>query len=110
MHRVHHRAQLGTEEGTLPQSETAATDSPQLPAPRPPVHTADASFGSGGLSVGASGYPGWVRSASAERCHFSDPPLGWLEHDGEPPFVEGTLVGWKVEHLSKERDAPPVCW
>lgn len=32
----------------------------------------------------------------------------WLDHDGELPIVEGTLVRLKVEHLSKERDAPPV--
>nr|WP_275466344.1 hypothetical protein [Streptomyces noursei] len=31
-----------------------------------------------------------------------------LEHDGELPIVEGTLVRLKVEHLSKEREAPPV--
>ncbi|MFH9735731.1 NF041680 family putative transposase [Streptomyces sp. NPDC017260] len=32
----------------------------------------------------------------------------WLEHDGELPVVEGTLVRLKVEQLSKEREAPPV--
>lgn len=32
----------------------------------------------------------------------------WLEHDSELPIVEGTLVRLKVEHLSKEREAPPV--
>lgn len=32
----------------------------------------------------------------------------WLDHEGEPPLVEGTLIRLKVEHLSKERDAPPV--
>lgn len=32
----------------------------------------------------------------------------WLEHDGELPVVEGTLIRLKVEHLSKEREAPPV--
>lgn len=32
----------------------------------------------------------------------------WLDHEGELPLVEGTLVRLKVEHLSKERDAPPV--
>lgn len=31
-----------------------------------------------------------------------------LDHDGELPVVEGTLIRLKVEHLSKERDAPPV--
>ncbi|MFE7901507.1 NF041680 family putative transposase [Streptomyces sp. NPDC057424] len=32
----------------------------------------------------------------------------WLGHDGELPLVEGTLIRSKVEHLSKDRDAPPV--
>ncbi|MFI1209756.1 NF041680 family putative transposase [Streptomyces sp. NPDC020802] len=32
----------------------------------------------------------------------------WLDHKGELPLVEGTLVRFEVEHLSKERDAPPV--
>ncbi|MEU9134502.1 NF041680 family putative transposase [Streptomyces sp. NPDC048404] len=31
-----------------------------------------------------------------------------LDHDGELPLVEGTLIRLKVEHLSKERDTPPV--
>jgi hypothetical protein len=32
----------------------------------------------------------------------------WLDHEGELPLVEGTLVRLKVEHLSKDREAPPV--
>ncbi len=32
----------------------------------------------------------------------------WLEPDGELPVVEGILVRLKVEHLSKDRQAPPV--
>jgi hypothetical protein len=32
----------------------------------------------------------------------------WLDHDGELPVVEGTLIRLTVEHLSKDRDAPPV--
>ncbi|MGY5124211.1 NF041680 family putative transposase [Streptomyces nigrescens] len=32
----------------------------------------------------------------------------WLEHEGELPIVEGTLIRLKVEHLSKDREAPPV--
>ncbi len=33
---------------------------------------------------------------------------GWLDHDGQLPTVEGTLVRLKVEHLSKKREAPAV--
>ncbi|WP_329537691.1 transposase (plasmid) [Streptomyces sp. NBC_01450] len=32
----------------------------------------------------------------------------WLEHDAELPIVEGTLVRLEVEHLLKDREAPPV--
>jgi hypothetical protein len=32
----------------------------------------------------------------------------WLDHEDELPLVEGTLIRLKVEHLSKDRDAPPV--
>jgi hypothetical protein len=32
----------------------------------------------------------------------------WLDHEGELPLVEGTLIRLKVEHLSKDREAPPV--
>ncbi len=30
----------------------------------------------------------------------------WLDHDGELPLAEGTLIRLKVEHLSKDREAP----
>ncbi|MFE9727355.1 transposase [Streptomyces sp. NPDC005794] len=32
----------------------------------------------------------------------------WLDHDGELPLVEGTLIRLKVEHLSKDGNTPPV--
>jgi hypothetical protein len=32
----------------------------------------------------------------------------WLEHEGELPLIEGTLIRLKVEHLSKDREAPAV--
>ncbi|MFD1541501.1 transposase, partial [Nonomuraea guangzhouensis] len=32
----------------------------------------------------------------------------WLDHEGEPPIIEGTLIRLKVEHLPGDRDAPPV--
>jgi hypothetical protein len=32
----------------------------------------------------------------------------WLDHEGEFPLIEGTLIRLKVEHLSKVREAPPV--
>ncbi|GGT47766.1 hypothetical protein GCM10010176_107930 [Nonomuraea spiralis] len=32
----------------------------------------------------------------------------WLDHEGELPLVEGTLIRLKVEHLPGDRDAPPI--
>ncbi|MFD5610580.1 NF041680 family putative transposase [Kitasatospora sp. NPDC127060] len=32
----------------------------------------------------------------------------WIDDDGELPLVEGTLVRLKVDHLPRDRDAPPV--
>ncbi len=50
--------------------------------------------------------------AEAQAWHRVHPRLthrsAWLDHDGELPIVEGTLVRLKAEHLSKEREAPPV--
>ncbi|MGW7103258.1 NF041680 family putative transposase [Streptomyces sp. NPDC054838] len=50
--------------------------------------------------------------AEAQACHRVHPRLthrsAWRKHDGELHVIEGTLVRLKVEHLSKEREAPPV--
>ncbi|MGW2842033.1 transposase, partial [Streptomyces sp. NPDC001493] len=52
---------------------------------------------------------GKARAQAWDRVH---PRLthrsSWVHHDGELPVIEGTLVRLKVEHLSKDRDAPPV--
>ncbi|MEU7004763.1 transposase [Nonomuraea sp. NPDC046570] len=32
----------------------------------------------------------------------------WLDHEGELPIIEGTLIRLKVEYLPSGRDAPPV--
>jgi hypothetical protein len=32
----------------------------------------------------------------------------WLDHDGELPLIEGTLIRLQVEHLPGERDPKPV--
>jgi len=32
----------------------------------------------------------------------------WIDHDGELPLVEGTLIRLNVDHLPGDRDAPPV--
>ncbi|GHA54174.1 hypothetical protein GCM10010372_62930 [Streptomyces tauricus] len=33
----------------------------------------------------------------------------WIDHDSELPVVEGALIRLNVDHLSGDRDAPPVC-
>ncbi|MGW4893510.1 NF041680 family putative transposase [Kitasatospora sp. NPDC004240] len=32
----------------------------------------------------------------------------WLDHDGEPPVIEGTLLRLEVDHLSGDRNPDPV--
>jgi hypothetical protein len=32
----------------------------------------------------------------------------WLDHDGQPPIIEGTLVRLVVEHLPGDRDPKPI--
>ncbi|WPO69145.1 NF041680 family putative transposase [Streptomyces sp. KN37] len=60
-------------------------------------------------TVTATTHYGKAETQAWDRVH---PRLthrsSWLDHDGELPLVEGTLIRLKVEHLSKERDAPPV--
>ncbi|MFF4041242.1 hypothetical protein [Streptomyces sp. NPDC001816] len=31
----------------------------------------------------------------------------WIDHDGELPIIEGTLTGLEVDHLPRDREAPP---
>lgn len=56
---------------------------------------------------------GTVASSTAQAWNRVHPRLthrsaAWLDHQGELPLVEGTLIRLKVEHLSKDREAPPV--
>jgi hypothetical protein len=55
---------------------------------------------------------GTVASSTAQAWNRVHPRLthrsAWLDHQGELPLVEGTLIRPKVEHLSKDREAPPV--
>jgi hypothetical protein len=32
----------------------------------------------------------------------------WIDHDGELPIIEGTLIRLEVDHLPRDREAPPV--
>jgi hypothetical protein len=47
--------------------------------------------------------PAWDR-AHPRLTHRA----AWLDHEGELPLIEGTLVRLEVEHLSKDRAAPAV--
>jgi hypothetical protein len=33
----------------------------------------------------------------------------WLDHDGDLPVIEGTLIRLQVDHLPGDRDPKPVC-
>ncbi|MEU0249741.1 transposase [Streptomyces sp. NPDC006235] len=50
--------------------------------------------------------------ATAQAWDWVPPRLphraAWLDHEGELPLVEGTLIRLEVEHLSKDRAAPAV--
>ncbi|MFI1973526.1 transposase, partial [Streptomyces cinnamoneus] len=54
------------------------------------------------------------RYGKAEACAWDrlHPKLqqrsAWIDHDGELPLVEGTLIRHNVDHLPGDRDAPPV--
>ncbi|WP_433415262.1 NF041680 family putative transposase [Microtetraspora malaysiensis] len=52
---------------------------------------------------------GTARSSSWDRLH---PRLthrtSWLDHEGELPIIEGTLIRLQVEHLPGDRDPKPV--
>ncbi|MFD6356642.1 NF041680 family putative transposase [Nocardia tengchongensis] len=66
--------------------------------PRPEVTTVTSTSGYGKAEAQA-----WDR-VHPRLTHRSS----WLDHDGPLPLVEGTLVRLKVEHLPKDRAAPPI--
>ena len=96
----------------------------QLPKParapgtngRPPKHgpefrfTDPASWPTPAVTTAtATGNYGKAEAQAWDRVH---PRLthrsAWLGHDGELPVIEGTLIRLAVEHLSRDRAAPPV--
>lgn len=52
---------------------------------------------------------GHARARAFDRLHPRLARRGpWLEHDGELPVIEGTLIQLSVEHLPGDRDPTPV--
>jgi DDE superfamily endonuclease len=52
---------------------------------------------------------GHARALAWDRLHPRLTHRGpWLDHDGELPVIEGTLIRLKVEHLPGDRDPEPV--
>ncbi|WP_238845645.1 NF041680 family putative transposase [Nocardia terpenica] len=97
----------------------------QLPKPvrvpgtngRPPKHGPEFRFADPGswprpvvTTITATGNYGKAVAQAWDRLH---PRLthrsAWLGHDGELPVIEGTVIRLEVAHLSRGRDAPPVC-
>lgn len=66
------------------------------PEPAVTTRTATANYGKA-TAAGTGRVHPWLTHRAAS-----------LDHEGEIPFVDGTLIRLKVEHLSKDRVAPAV--
>lgn len=66
------------------------------PEPAVTTHTATANYGKAVTQAWDRVHPRLTHRAA------------WLDHEGELPLVEGTLIRLEVEHLSKDRAAPAV--
>jgi hypothetical protein len=71
------------------------------PATRPePQHTTSTQTTHYGTAIATS----W------DRIHPRLTHRGcWIDHDGELPVIEGTLIRLQVDHLPGDRDPKPVC-
>jgi hypothetical protein len=49
-------------------------------------------------------FPGWPYSGPSGSVHRGC----WIDHDGELPIIEGTLIRLQVDHLPGDRDPKPV--
>lgn len=53
-----------------------------------------------------------LRQGRGTRMGSGPPPAhhrsAWIDLDGELPLIEGTLIRLKVDHLARDRGAPPV--
>jgi hypothetical protein len=83
---------------------------------RPPKHGAEFALADPGtwptpqhVTTTQTSRYGTARAASWDRLH---PRLTrrtcWIDHDGDLPIIEGTLIRLQVEHLPGERDPKPV--
>ncbi|WP_369251963.1 transposase [Streptomyces sp. R41] len=97
----------------------------RLPAPprvyqpkggRPPKHGTEFGLAKPGtwpepsvMTVNDTPRYGKAEARAWDRLH---PELqqrsAWIDHEGELPIIEGTLIRLKVDHLPGDRDAPPV--
>jgi DDE superfamily endonuclease len=77
-------------------AELALADPATCPAPQITTSTATARYG---MAVAAA----WDR-VHPRLTHRA----AWLDHDGDLPVIEGTLVRLQVDHLPGDRDPKPV--
>ncbi|MFE3278461.1 NF041680 family putative transposase [Nocardia sp. NPDC059239] len=71
-------------------------DPQSWPQPTVATITATANYGKASAQAWDRVHPRLTRRAA------------WLDHDEPLPVLEGTLIRLQVEHLSKDRDAPPI--
>jgi hypothetical protein len=76
--------------------ELALADPATWPAPQVTTSTATSRYG---MAVAAA----WDR-VHPRLTHRS----AWLDHDGDLPVIEGTLIRLQVDHLPGDRDPKPV--
>jgi hypothetical protein len=102
MRRLHDRA--GSHESTPRREAGPPKHGPELrfakpetwPEPSITTRTATANYGKAITRAWDRVHPRLTHRAA------------WLEHEGELPLIEGTLIRLEVEHLSKGRAAPAV--
>jgi hypothetical protein len=76
--------------------ELALADPATWPSPQVTTSTLTSRYGSAAAAAWEKAHPRLTRRAA------------WLDHDGDLPVIEGTLIRLQVDHLPGDRDPKPV--